>query len=387
MNHGDDHHSTAEALRRCTSELERTMEQLERESEANRLAREQFRDMYREMTAIMETSLAGIVMTHQLEITRINKTAAAMLGFGVEELVGRDLAAFLPLEGGEASPRCFERILAGECVEGRECVCEHGGEPRSLRVSARPIEPGAPERGVVWVFTDITREVEARQLREDVDRITRHDLKGPLQAILGAPELLAMEGNLSDSQLKLVQMVESSAADMLEMINLSLDLYKMETGRYELSPEVVDLGPVIRKVVEELGPLRRARNAAVQTRVDGEDLEERPVLVLGEELLLRSMLANVLQNALEAAPEGSVVEVDAVSGDGTRRVSIRNHGAVPEEVRDRFFEKYSTAGKRRGTGLGTYSARLIAETLGGSIALDSRPEDTEVRVILPAPRG
>jgi signal transduction histidine kinase len=57
---------------------------------------------------------------------------------------------------------------------------------------------------------------------------------------------------------------------------------------------------------------------------------------------------------------------------------------VPEEIRDRFFEKYTTAGKATGTGLGTYSARLIAETHGGSVHLETSEETgTTVSVHLP----
>ncbi|ETR72322.1 MAG: hypothetical protein OMM_07573, partial [Candidatus Magnetoglobus multicellularis str. Araruama] len=52
-------------------------------------------------------------------------------------------------------------------------------------------------------------------------------------------------------------------------------------------------------------------------------------------------------------------------------ISIHNKGAVPEAVRENFFEKYTTSGKPNGTGLGTYSAKLIAETLGGSITMAS----------------
>jgi len=69
---------------------------------------------------------------------------------------------------------------------------------------------------------------------------------------------------------------------------------------------------------------------------------------------------------------------------GAARILVSNKGAVPEDIRPRFFEKYSTSGKESGTGLGTYSASLIARTLGGSIALDvSDPEGTTVAVTLP----
>lgn len=65
-------------------------------------------------------------------------------------------------------------------------------------------------------------------------------------------------------------------------------------------------------------------------------------------------------------------------------VSIHNKGAVPEEIRDTFFDKYATAGKSGGTGLGTYSARLNAETLGGKISLDTSEENgTTITISFP----
>ena len=64
--------------------------------------------------------------------------------------------------------------------------------------------------------------------------------------------------------------------------------------------------------------------------------------------------------------------------------AIANKGAVPESVRERFFEKYATAGKARGTGLGTYSARLIALSHGGDIAMATDDAGTVVTVRLPA---
>lgn len=65
-------------------------------------------------------------------------------------------------------------------------------------------------------------------------------------------------------------------------------------------------------------------------------------------------------------------------------VSIHNHGIVPEGIRDTFFDKYATAGKSGGTGLGTYSARLIAETMGGNITLDTSDDTrTTIRIVFP----
>lgn len=88
---------------------------------------------------------------------------------------------------------------------------------------------------------------------------------------------------------------------------------------------------------------------------------------------------------MEAAPEDSVVTVAIVTGEDAHMVDVHNQGVIPEAARTRFFERYNTAGKEGGTGLGTYVARLIAESHGGSIAYSTSPfAGTHLMVTLPA---
>lgn len=225
--------------------------------------------------------------------------------------------------------------------------------------------------------------IKAAELREDVDRITRHDLKNPLQNILGVPELLLMTLDLEDYQRDMLKRVEQSGYDMLNMINMSLDLFKMEQGTYTVLAVDVDLLKVIRKILADQEPIWSAKEVAVSVTLDGEPPREDGVMfVQGEELLCYSMFSNLIRNALDASPEGKPLTVALDSGAGS--VAIHNAGAVPEEIRDRFFDKYVTAGKDHGTGLGTYSARLIAEVHGGSVGFTtSESEGTEVTVALP----
>ncbi len=96
-------------------------------------------------------------------------------------------------------------------------------------------------------------------------------------------------------------------------------------------------------------------------------------------MLCVSMFSNLVQNAFEASPKGGTVMIDVEPLETGVQVTITNPGAVPESIRDQFFEKYVTSGKKWATGLGTYLARLCAETLGGSIAMDC-PDGTHTRV-------
>ena len=100
---------------------------------------------------------------------------------------------------------------------------------------------------------------------------------------------------------------------------------------------------------------------------------------LGEPDLLRSALHNLLENALEASPPKSTVLVNLISGKDYR-IEIRNKGAVPMQIRERFFEKYVTHGKHQGTGLGTYSAKMMIEAQGGRIEMRTSDEEDETVV-------
>ena len=226
--------------------------------------------------------------------------------------------------------------------------------------------------------------LQAANLREDVERITHHDLKNPLTSILSVPMLLAMADNLEPEQKEMLKRVEEAGYVMLNMINFSLDLFKIEQGVYELTPEEVDILSIVERIFREFEGLALTCQVEFSVTIEGAPVsEDARFLAKGEELLCYSMLANLIKNAVEASPEGSPVGVNLVGGDPAK-IEIRNKGAVPVGIREKFFEKYSTSGKMRGTGLGTYSARLNAEVQGGGVSFtSSEAEGTVVTVTLP----
>jgi two-component system, sensor histidine kinase and response regulator len=217
---------------------------------------------------------------------------------------------------------------------------------------------------------------EAARLREDVERMSRHDLKNPLQVIVASPVMIKLLGDtLNEEQVNYMNRVERAGYRMLDMINRSLDLFKMETGVYNLKPEPVDLVEVIRKIrFEHQRALKEKGVELVIIVVDDALSDKGEFIITGEALLCYSMFSNLIKNALDASPLLKEISITMEKGERSI-IQIHNQGAVPVEIRDRFFEKYITSGKEGGTGLGTYSARLIAETQGGSIHLDSSEED------------
>ena len=228
--------------------------------------------------------------------------------------------------------------------------------------------------------------IEAALLREDVERITRHDLKTPLNVIVGFPQIIMKDDKLPAQHPKHLKMIEKAGMRMLNMIDLSLDMFKMEKKAYPFKPVLVNVSQVIRKIVKDTEAPAMAKNLSVATLINGKPACSEDIFsVQGEELLCYSMLANLIKNAFEASPDGERITVELADEEEMSVLRIHNKGAVPENIRGRFFDKYVTSDNESGTGLGTYSARLIAETQGGSIHLDTSEEKgTAVTVRLPS---
>ncbi|MBF0155190.1 sensor histidine kinase [Candidatus Magnetaquicoccus inordinatus] len=226
--------------------------------------------------------------------------------------------------------------------------------------------------------------IEAEKLKQDVELITRHDMKSPLNGVIGFADLL-LSTTLSAEQEKHVKTIRKSGVTVLHMINLSLGLYRMEQGIYQLDVVEIDLLPIIQSVRNDATALIAGNRLILETRIQGKPVvASNSFFIRGEEVLCYSMLANLIKNALEASPEGGVVTIDMEGQEDRGVVRIRNQGAVPKEIRGSFFEKYATSGKSSGTGLGTYSAKLIVETMGGTIQMNSSDDGwTEVTIVVP----
>ncbi|MBF0377163.1 MAG: response regulator [Desulfamplus sp.] len=241
--------------------------------------------------------------------------------------------------------------------------------------------------------------IETNRLREDIERITRHDLKSPLNGIINFPELIRLEGGLNEKQTKYLQRIVEGGYKMLSMINLSLDIFKMERGIYPFKPESVNILTVIDNITRELQNYIQLKNISISiilndTLINKNELSNRSIafFVQGEELLCYSMLSNLLKNAVEASPQSGTINIsltdtithsienynvfqkDLKMCKKKAVIRIHNQGAVPHDIRDRFFNKYITSGKQKGTGLGTYSAKLIAHTQKGEITMETSEE-------------
>jgi len=214
--------------------------------------------------------------------------------------------------------------------------------------------------------------LNAARMREDVEAMLRHDVRAPLAGLVGLVRELAADPALPPAHAARVQMIESAAMQALNTVRLSSAVLNIENGIFRPQPEPVALAPILQQVSE----VARAALGSKQVKVE---LNAAPLYAHAELALCQAIFQNLLNNACEAAPEGSTVKV-TLWDESPLRVVIENAGVVSELIRDSFFERHATAGKTRGSGIGTYSAKLLTEAQDGSISMAT--DDAQNRTVL-----
>lgn len=240
-------------------------------------------------------------------------------------------------------------------------------------------------------FVDMRRQLQAdydamldaARLRDDLENVTRHDLKGSLAAIVGMVQSLAADDTVAPKHVAKLRLLEETALQVMNMVNLSSELYKIETGSFNLKPLPVDVGQTLHRLAELSRSAFADKQLGIVVDADSAVGDELPT-AMGDAMLCYSLFQNLVKNACEAAPTGSRVVV-TLKDESPLRVTIYNTGTVPPDLRARFFEKFATSGKPGGSGIGTYSARLLATAQKGDVAMatDDESNSTTLTVTLP----
>lgn len=334
---------------------------------------------------IIETTPVGICITNEDGYFEyMNPTYLRLYGYEEEELVGQHFTIVVPPEHKEELSRLHTEFMGRRYeLRGEWSVVRKDGSPMSIIADAAYIidVDGKPKK--VTFVLDITERKQLENTKAQVERMIRHDLRNPLNGVIAAAEIL-MTDELTDEQRDLCVIIRESGRKLDSMLSASMDLIQMEEGTYELTPATVDLVLIFDEVRRETRPLAASRGVQVVLEADGKPGEPgKAIEMAGEPLYLSDLFVNLVRNAVEASTQGDIVTIRIVRGDPLI-VEIHNVGVVPDEMRDVFFERYATYGKRDGTGLGTYVAMLITRVHNGTIALSSTPlAGTTVTVTLP----
>lgn len=201
-----------------------------------------------------------------------------------------------------------------------------------------------------------------------------HELRTPLNAVIGFSDLLtdASFGELNEQQSEFVKDIQESGEHLLHLINEVLDLTKIDAGKMEAHPEIVDVARCIHEAVSMVRPLasRKRLRLAVVCEADA------PFGFLDPKLF-RQVLVNLLSNAVKFTPDGGEVRVSAAARDRDLVVEVRDTGiGIAKEDAERIFDEFyqvdgTYARNYEGTGLGLALVHRMVTLQGGEIEVDS----------------
>jgi signal transduction histidine kinase len=203
-----------------------------------------------------------------------------------------------------------------------------------------------------------------------------HELRTPLNAVLGYAQLLSMEGGLNAQQARGVDTIHQSGLHLLALINDILDLARIEAGRTELRPTVVNLPGLLRSVVD----LMRVKADEKGLALLFDPAAGLPEAVWVDERRLRQVLLNLLGNAIKFTDDGTVSLRAGAQPAGAAQVLLRldvedtGVGMRAEDLEHIFkpFEQVGDVQRRSGgTGLGLAITRALLNDMGGQIQVSS----------------
>jgi two-component system, sensor histidine kinase and response regulator len=227
---------------------------------------------------------------------------------------------------------------------------------------------------------------ELARLKDDVKSIMRYDMKTPLAGMIDLIQVMADDVTLDPAQAGRLQTVEETSLRLLNMVNLSLELYKIESGVFELNAEPVNLYKILRSIIEISRKAYADKDIGVtMSIIDIKTSSQEAPKSLGDAMLCYTLFNNVIKNACEAAPKKSIVVIGIMNED-PMQVTIQYRGVVPVNMRESFFDKFVAQEKSADTRMGFYSAKLLAEAQNGKITLDVSDEKNQTQISVSLPR-
>ena len=345
--------------------------QQRRQIDAQLRTLQQKKDEFDQITASMNESL--VLMNEKGTVLSINP-AARKLFHAEPDCVGQD---FLTVERSHEISCAIRRALEEGHAELR---VERGGHEYQLDISR--IESEGTVIGAVLLAFDVTEQAFAERNRREFTANVSHELKTPLQSIMGSAELIENGLVKQEDMPRFVGHIRTEAARLVTLIEDIIRLSQLDEGG-ELPFEPVDL----KKLAEEASAslASAAAEKQVTIRVHGDDRQITTVRRLASEIIY-----NLCDNAVKYNREGGSVDVTI---DGTAHgavVTVQDTGiGIPPEHQSRVFERFYRVDKSHsrqsgGTGLGLSIVKHAVQYLGGRIELESQPgKGTTMRVHFP----
>ncbi len=334
-----------------------------------------------------------LVLNDRRQVVAVNDQVLSRLGFqeGFLPALGLRTGEILSCvhagehpDGCGACPACLDCGATVSVLESRRlgrqvhepCLLsfERGGNRESVELEARatPLDLG----GRLFTLLSL-RDVSDSHRREQLERVFLHDIANTVSALEGWTDLLDEAPNVEQPRVQYE--VRRLASVLRREIGHQRALRRAEQGEL-----VLDLAEV--SVFELLAELRSlftespvARGRIFSAPESGFDIK----LITDRSLLMR-VLANMVQNALEATPPGGEVRFTWAADQGRVAFDVWNAGEIPSGVAPRVFHRSFSTKSQAGRGLGTYSMKLFGERyLGGRVSFTSHAGGTVFRMDLP----
>ena len=345
--------------------------QQRRQIDAQMRTLQQKKDEFDQITASMNEGL--VLMNEKGTVLSINPAARALF-HAERDCVGQD---FLTVERSHEISCAIRRALEEGHAELR---VERGGREYQLDISR--IESEGTVIGAVLLAFDVTEQAFAERNRREFTANVSHELKTPLQSIMGSAELIENGLVKQEDMPRFVGHIRTEAARLVTLIEDIIRLSQLDEGG-ELPFEPVDL----KKLAEEASAslASAAAEKQVTIRVHGDDRQITTVRRLASEIIY-----NLCDNAVKYNREGGSVDVTIDGAAHGAVVTVQDTGiGIPPEHQSRVFERFYRVDKSHsrqsgGTGLGLSIVKHAVQYLGGRIELESQPgKGTTMRVHFP----
>ena len=356
-----------------------------------------------ELGTLLATAASGIALLQGDAIRTCNPSLSKLLLIPQDQLIGTSPALLFASEAEwrDLFDRATAEMARGGIFSANTEIRRGDGTTLWVTIRANAIHSERPDRGVVLVIDDITHEyiitrqlAAARDMAEQAARLKSdflahisHELRTPINAVLGFAELL-LGTPMADHQRDYVRKVQASGRHLLMIINDVLDLSKVEAGKLNIEQTEFRLPAVLRAAVDTIAAAAADKGIELVVLTD----PALPARFIGDPLRITQILMNLLTNALKFTDRGEIILAVAQSADGALqfRITDTGIGMTPDQI-GRLFQRFtqaedSTARLYGGTGLGLAICRQLADLMQGEVGVESQPgQGSTFWVTLPLP--
>jgi two-component system, OmpR family, sensor histidine kinase VicK len=327
-------------------------------------------DRFPDEVYVFDANTRMILYMNQSAQSTVDTNDLSYLGLTLETLPG-----FL---SSQQFSDVFEEMLANDEMLSTFCYTE--GES-AQEVSLQIIRDGDRSDHVIAMARDVTRQVHIERAKSEFVSTVSHELRTPLTSIKGALSLLSAGalGVMPAKATSVLTVAQRNTDRLILLINDLLDLEKIDAGQMDFARGTLDLGGLVREVVEMSEGMALSFGVTLATTSTS-----RFALVSGNKDRLAQVLSNLISNALKFSPVGGSVSV-AISEEATCfRVSVADNGpGIPDDLKPRIFQRFAQGKqtnerKISGTGLGLSICKAILDRHDGVIGFDSSPQSGTV---------